>query len=91
MYGKCSTIKQTGTDLTTLKTISAERKSSRRLLNWPTNLLHRNYTLNATELARDKFNALFAAYDARDKRATAQEEKLALKTSRKATTKNLKP
>lgn len=45
----------------------------------------------ATELARAKFNALFAAHDANDERAAAQEEKLALKTSKKATTKNVKP
>jgi hypothetical protein len=47
--------------------------------------------LNATELARAKFNALFAAHDAEDERATSREEKLELKTSKKAATKNVKP
>jgi hypothetical protein len=47
--------------------------------------------LNATELARDKFNALFAAHDAKNEREASQEEKLALKTDKKATTKNVKP
>jgi hypothetical protein len=47
--------------------------------------------LNATELARNKFNALFAAQDAKDIRATAQQQKPALKTVKKAATKNVKP
>jgi hypothetical protein len=47
--------------------------------------------LNTTELARDKFNALFAAHDAKDIRAAAEEQKSALKTVKKAGTKNVKP
>jgi hypothetical protein len=47
--------------------------------------------LNATELARNKFNALFAAHDAKDIRAAAQQRKSALKTVKKAATKNVKP
>jgi hypothetical protein len=39
--------------------------------------------LNATELARDKFNALFAAHDAKDTRAAAQRQKPPLKTVKK--------
>ena len=35
--------------------------------------------MNATELARDKFNALFAAHDEKDTRAAAEEQKPALK------------
>jgi hypothetical protein len=46
--------------------------------------------LNATELARDKFNALFAAHDANDIRAAAEEQKSALKTVKKSATKNSK-
>jgi hypothetical protein len=46
--------------------------------------------LNATELARNKFNALFAAHDAKDIRAAAQQQKSALKTVKKAATKNVK-
>jgi hypothetical protein len=48
------------------------------------------YTLNATELARDKFNALFAAHDAKDIRADAQQQESALKTVKKSATKNSK-
>ena len=40
--------------------------------------------MNATELARDKFNALFAHHDAKDTRAAAEEQKPALKTVKKA-------
>jgi hypothetical protein len=47
--------------------------------------------LNATELARNKFNALFAAHDAKDIRAAAQEQKPAFKTIKKEATKNVKP
>jgi hypothetical protein len=47
--------------------------------------------LNATELAGNNFNALFAAHDAKDIRAAAQEQKPALKTIKKAATKNVKP
>jgi hypothetical protein len=47
--------------------------------------------LNATELARNKFNALFAAYDAKDIRAAAEEQKFALKTIKKEAKKNVKP
>jgi hypothetical protein len=47
--------------------------------------------LNATELARDKFNALFAAHDAKDIRADAQQQQeSALKTVKKSATKNSK-
>jgi hypothetical protein len=46
---------------------------------------------NATELARDKFKALFAAHDAKNKPASAQQQKLALKTGEKAATKKVKP
>ena len=48
------------------------------------------YTLNATELARNKFNALFAAHDAKDIRAAAEEQKSVLKTAEKGTKKNVK-
>ena len=47
--------------------------------------------MNATELARNKFNALFAAYDAKDIRAAAEEQKFALKTIKKEAKKNVKP
>jgi hypothetical protein len=47
--------------------------------------------LNATELARNKFNALFAAHDAKDIRSATQQRKSALKTVKKAATKNVKP
>jgi hypothetical protein len=50
----------------------------------------RKYTLNATELARNKFNALFAAHDAKDIRAAAEEQRSALKTVEKETNKNVK-
>jgi hypothetical protein len=40
--------------------------------------------LNATELARDKFNALFAHHDAKETRAAAEEQKPALKIVKKA-------
>jgi hypothetical protein len=48
-------------------------------------------TVNATELARNKFNALFADHDAEDTRAAARAQKPALKTVKKAATENLKP
>ena len=41
--------------------------------------------MNATELARNKFNALFAAHDAKDIRSAAEEQKSALKTVEKET------
>jgi hypothetical protein len=47
--------------------------------------------VNATELARNKFNALFADHDAEDTRAAARAQKPALKTVKKAATKNVKP
>jgi len=47
--------------------------------------------LNAAELARNKFNALFAAHDAKDIRAAAQQQKSASKTVKKVATKNVKP
>ena len=40
--------------------------------------------MNATELARNKFDALFAAHDAKDIRAAAEEQKSALKIVKKA-------
>jgi hypothetical protein len=43
--------------------------------------------LNATELARDKFNALFAVQDAKDLRAAERQLKPPLKTVKKAVTK----
>ena len=46
--------------------------------------------MNATEVARDKFNALFAAHDAKDIRAAAQQQESALKTVKKSATKNSK-
>ena len=47
--------------------------------------------MNATELARNKFNALFAAHDAKDIRAAAQPQKSESKTVTKAARKNVKP
>jgi hypothetical protein len=47
--------------------------------------------LKANELARDKFNSLFTALDAKDKRAAAQQQKIVLKTGEKATPKKVKP
>jgi hypothetical protein len=47
--------------------------------------------LNATQLARDKFNALFAAHDAKDEREDVWKMKLELKQGKKVTTKNVKP
>jgi len=48
-------------------------------------------TVNATELARNKFNALFADHDAEDTRAAARAQKPALKTVKNAATENVKP
>jgi hypothetical protein len=47
--------------------------------------------LDATELARNKFNALFAAHDAKDIRAAAEQQKLASKTVKKEAKKNVEP
>ena len=47
--------------------------------------------MNATELARDKFNALFATHDAKDIRAAAEEQKSVLKTVKKKAKKNVEP
>ena len=47
--------------------------------------------MNATELARNKFNALFAAHDAKDIRAAAKEQKLASKTAKRKAKKNVDP
>ena len=47
--------------------------------------------VNATEIARNKFNALFADHDAKDMRAEARHPKPALKTVKKAATENVKP
>jgi len=46
--------------------------------------------LNSTELARNKFDALFAAHDAKDTRVTAQQKKTALKPAKKTKTKKAK-
>jgi hypothetical protein len=48
-------------------------------------------TVNATELARNKFNALFADHDAEDTRAVARQQKSALKGVKKAATEKVKP
>jgi len=47
--------------------------------------------LNATDLARNKFNALFAAHDAKDIRAVAEEQKPSLITVKKEEKKNVEP
>jgi phage I-like protein len=47
--------------------------------------------LNDTELARNKFNALFAAHDAKDQRAAAEEQRPASKTTKKEIGKNVDP
>jgi hypothetical protein len=47
--------------------------------------------LDATELARNKFNSLFAAHDAKDIRASAEEQKPALNTVKKEEKKNVEP
>ena len=47
--------------------------------------------MNTTELARNKFNALFAAHDAKDIRADAQQQKPIMKTVKKTATNNVKP
>jgi hypothetical protein len=47
--------------------------------------------LNATELARTKFNALFAAHDAKDIPAAAHQRESALKGVKKSAMKNVKP
>jgi hypothetical protein len=43
----------------------------------------RKYTVNATEIARNKFNALFADHDAKDTRAASHLQKPTLKTVNK--------
>ena len=40
--------------------------------------------MNATELARNKFNALFAHHDEKDTRAAAEEQKPPVKIVKKA-------
>jgi hypothetical protein len=47
--------------------------------------------LNATELARNKFNALFAAHDAKDQRTASEEQRPASKTTKKEAGKNVDP
>ena len=47
--------------------------------------------MNPTELARNKFNALFAAHDAKDIRTAAEEQKPTLKTIKKEAKKNVEP
>jgi hypothetical protein len=47
--------------------------------------------LNADELARNKFNALFADHDAKQTSAASQQQKPALKTAKKPATKKIKP
>jgi len=46
--------------------------------------------MNATELASDKFSALFAAHDAKNIGVAAHQQKPALKTAKKAATKTVK-
>jgi hypothetical protein len=46
--------------------------------------------LHTNELVRGKFNALFTAHDAKDKRAAAQRQKITSKTGEKATPKKVK-
>ena len=46
--------------------------------------------MNSDELARNKFNALFAAHDAKDRPAAARQPP-ALKTAEKSGTKKVKP
>ena len=46
--------------------------------------------MNPIELARDKFNALFAAHDAKDELAALQQQKAELKAQKKKATKNVK-
>jgi hypothetical protein len=53
-------------------------------LGQPFILSQRKYTLNATELARNKFNALFADHDAKDERVAEQQQKPPLKIVKKA-------
>jgi hypothetical protein len=48
-------------------------------------------TMNATELARNKFNALFADHDAEETRAEPRQQKAALKTVKKTATENVQP
>jgi len=47
--------------------------------------------VNATEIARNKFNALFADHEAEDTRAAARQQKPALKAIKKAAMKKIKP
>ena len=47
--------------------------------------------MNPTELARNKFNALFAAHDAKDIHAAAGEQKPALNTVKKEEKKDVEP
>jgi hypothetical protein len=46
--------------------------------------------LNSTELARNRFNSLFAAQDAKEARAAASQKKPVLMPVKKAATKNAK-
>jgi len=46
--------------------------------------------MNSTELARNKFNSLFAAHDAKDARAAVQQKKPAFMPVKKAQSKNAK-
>jgi hypothetical protein len=48
-------------------------------------------TMNATELARNKFNALLADHDAEETRAGPPQQKPALKTVKKTATENGQP
>ena len=47
--------------------------------------------MNATELARNKFDALFADHDAKAISPLAKQQKPTLKIVKKATLKNVKP
>ena len=54
-------------------------------------LANKEVHVNAIELARHKFNALFAAHDAKDKREAAKRPKLALNMAKKPARQNGKP
>jgi hypothetical protein len=46
--------------------------------------------MNSSELARNRFNSLFAAHDAKNAPAAAQEKRPPLKKIKEATTKNVR-
>jgi hypothetical protein len=47
--------------------------------------------VNATEIARNKFNALFADHDAKDTHAETHHQKPAVKTVKKRATEKVQP